>query len=40
MLQKKKLDEKPIKPSLIRRPAADNRAINEAIELIMKQKIQ
>ncbi len=35
---KEEVNENPIKPSLIRRPAADYRAVNEAIELIIKAK--
>ncbi len=35
---KEEVDENPIKPSLIRRPAADYRAVNEAIELIISAK--
>ncbi len=35
---KEEVKENPIKPSLIRRPAADYRAVNEAIELIIKAK--
>ena len=35
---KEDVDENPIKPSLIRRPAADNRAISEAIDLIISAK--
>ena len=35
---KEEVDENPIKPSLIRRPAADNRAISEAIDLIISAK--
>ena len=37
-MQKRKLDDKPIQPSLIRRPAADNRAIEAALELIINSK--
>ena len=32
---KEEVNENPIKPSLIRRPAVDYRAVNEAIELII-----
>ena len=35
---KEEVNENPIKPSLIRRPAADYRAVNEAIELIISAK--
>ena len=35
---KEEINENPIKPSLIRRPAADYRAVNEAIELIISAK--
>ena len=35
---KEEVNENPIKPSLIRRPAADNRAVNEAIDLIISAK--
>ena len=35
---KEEVNEDPIKPSLIRRPAADNRAVNEAIDLIISAK--
>ncbi len=35
-IAKEKVNDKPIKPILTRRPAADYRAINEAIELILK----
>ena len=34
----KKINDEPIKPTLTRRPAADNRAINEAVELITNAK--
>ena len=37
-IAKEKINDKPIKPSLIRRPAADNRAIEEALNLILKSK--
>ena len=35
---KEEVNENPIKPILIRRPAADNRAVNEAIDLIISAK--
>ena len=35
---KEEVNENPIKPSLIRRPAADYRAVDEAIELIISAK--
>ena len=35
---KEEVNENPIKPTLIRRPAADNRAVNEAIDLIISAK--
>ncbi len=35
---KEEINENPIKPTLIRRPAADNRAVNEAIDLIIAAK--
>ena len=35
---KEEVNENPIKPCLIRRPAADYRAVNEAIELIISAK--
>ncbi len=35
---KEEVNENPIKPSPIRRPAADNRAVNEAIDLIISAK--
>ncbi len=37
-IAKEEIDDQPIKPSLIRRPAADNRAIDEAVDLIIKAK--
>ena len=37
-IAKEEVNENPIKPSLIRRPAADNRAVNEAIDLIISAK--
>jgi len=37
-IAKEEINDKPIKPALIRRPAADNRAINEALELIIDSK--
>jgi len=37
-IAKEVVNDKPIKPSLIRRPAADNRAIEVALELILKSK--
>ncbi len=37
-IAKEDIKDKPIKPSLIRRPAADNRAIDEAVKLIMDSK--
>lgn len=37
-LAKEEIDDEPIKPTLIRRPAADYRAINEALELIYSSK--
>ena len=33
-IAKEEINDEPIKPTLTRRPAADNRAINEAVELI------
>ena len=35
---KEEVNENPIKPILIRRPAADNRSVNEAIDLIISAK--
>ena len=35
---KEEVNENPIKPILIRRPAADNRAVNEAVDLIISAK--
>ncbi|MBD22669.1 MAG: acetolactate synthase large subunit [Alphaproteobacteria bacterium] len=35
---KEEINENPIKPTLIRRPAADNRAVDEAIDLIIAAK--
>ena len=35
---KEEVNENPIEPTLIRRPAADNRAVNEAIDLIISAK--
>ena len=35
---KEKIIDKPIEPTLIRRPAADYRAVNEALDLILKSK--
>ncbi len=35
---KESVNDKPIKPTLIRRPAADYRAIDEALDLIIKSK--
>ena len=37
-IAKEVINDKPIKPSLIRRPAADNRAIEAALDLILKSK--
>ena len=37
-IAKEKINDKPIKPSLIRRPAADNRAIDSALNLILDSK--
>ena len=37
-IAKEKINDKPIKPTLIRRPAADNRAIDEALKLIFSSK--
>ena len=37
-IAKEEVNENPIKPILIRRPAADNRAVNEAIDLIISAK--
>jgi len=37
-LAKEEIDDEPIKPTLIRRPAADNRAINNALDLILSSK--
>ena len=37
-IAKEIINDEPIKPSLIRRPAADNRAIEEALDLIIKSK--
>ncbi len=37
-IAKEEINDKPIKPSLIRRPAADNRAIDDAIGLILNAK--
>ena len=37
-IAKEKINDKPIKPSLIRRPAADNRAIEIALNLILDAK--
>ena len=37
-IAKEEINDHPIKPSLIRRPAADNRAINEALDLIINAK--
>ena len=35
---KEKITDKPIEPTLIRRPAADYRAVNDALDLILKSK--
>ena len=37
-IAKEEINDKPIKPTLIRRPAADYRAIDEALELIFSSK--
>ena len=37
-IAKEEVNENPIKPILIRRPAADNRSVNEAIDLIISAK--
>ena len=37
-IAKQEINDSPIKPSLIRRPAADNRAVNEALNLIINAK--
>ena len=37
-IAKEEINDEPIKPTLTRRPAADNRAINEAVELITNSK--
>ncbi len=37
-IAKEEINDEPIKPSLIRRPAADNRAIEAALDLIVKSK--
>ena len=37
-IAKEGIKDKPIKPSLIRRPAADNRAIDAAVKLIIDSK--
>ena len=37
-LAKEEINDSPIKPSLIRRPAADNRAIEEAVKLLLRAK--
>ncbi len=37
-IAKEEIDDKPIKPSLIRRPAADNRAVDAALDLILESK--
>ncbi len=37
-IAKEEINDKPIKPSLIRRPAADNRAIDAALDLILESK--
>ncbi len=37
-IAKEDIVDKPIKPSLIRRPAADNRAIEDALEIIINSK--
>ena len=37
-IAKEEINDKPIKPTLLRRPAADNRAIDEAVDLILESK--
>ncbi len=37
-IAKEEINDRPIKPSLIRRPAADNRAIDDAVNLILNAK--